>query len=81
MYSVSDIDPCSDNETQLISFASQTSPSQGNWNNMINSVLRLGSHGIHIIIRGALAIYIAVLCMWTAALLTLAHLSDCVALS
>lgn len=67
-FAVTDEDLCSDNETQLISFASQTSPPRGNWNNkqstntdMINGVLRLESSGIYIISMGELAIFIGML--------------------
>lgn len=79
--SVTDIDLCSDNETQLISFASPMSPSQGNWSNtqsnhtdMINGVLGLGSSGIYIISRGELAISIAVLWVNSSPALTSAWL-------
>lgn len=68
VFTVTEVDLCSDNETQLISFASQMSPPQGNWNNtqsnhtdMINGVFRLESSGIYIISRGELAIFISVL--------------------
>lgn len=68
VFTVTEVDLCSDNETQLISFASQMSPPQGNWNNtqsnhtdMINDVLRLESSGIYIISRGELAIFISAL--------------------
>lgn len=88
VYSVTDIDLCHNNETQLISFASQMSPSQGNWNNteshhtdMINGVLRLGSSGIYIISKGELAISIVALSVNSGSPVTSAFYFDCAALS